>query len=242
MRWKVNSARDFDSLEETRGDAPLRSMAGRRRRFLVFSIFVLPPLLVAVVVVTCNLWIVLSTREQVYDSVSEIEARAVGVVLGTSKKTGPDTPNAHFENRLAAAASLYHEGKADTLLVSGYRDSHYYDETRDMIARLRELGVPESAMLADDRGARTLDSVARAKTVFGFDRIVIISDDFHVNRALFIANRRGVDAIALRSESVDYRDSRKARVREYFARVKAVIDLYVYPPGGTTEPPALTGK
>ncbi len=212
-------------------------MARPRRRFLIFSIFIVPPLLVAAVVVTCNLWIVLSTREQVYDAVSDIEARAVAVVLGTSKNAGPDTPNAHFENRLAAAAALFHEGKANILLVSGYRDSPYYDETRDMIAKLTELGVPDSAILADDRGARTLDSVVRAKTVFGFDRVVIVSDDFHVNRALFIANRCGVDAIALRSEAVGYRDSRKVRMREYFARVKAVIDLYVYPPGPAVEPP-----
>lgn len=218
-------------------------MARSRRRFLIFSIFVFPLLLVAAVVLACNLWIVLSTRGQVYDSVADIEARAVGVVLGTSKKTGPDTPNAHFENRMAAAASLYLEGKAGTLLVSGYRDSQYYDETRDMIAKLKELGVPESALLADDRGLRTLDSVARAKTVFGFDRIVIVSDDFHVNRALFIANRYGVDAIALRSESVGYSDSRKVRMREYLARVKAIIDLYLYTPatnGEAPDAPALT--
>lgn len=218
-------------------------MARSRRRFLIFSIFVFPLLLVAAVVLACNLWIVFSTRGQVYASVAEIETRAVGVVLGTSKKTGPETPNAHFENRMAAAASLYLEGKAGILLVSGYRDSPYYDETRDMIAKLKELGVPESDLLADDRGLRTLDSVARAKTVFGFDRIVIVSDDFHVNRALFIANRYGVDAIALRSESVGYSDSRKVRMREYLARVKAIIDLYFYTPatdGKAPDAPALT--
>ena len=117
-------------------------MVRSRRRFLIFSILAFPLLLVAAVVVACNLWIVLSTRGQVYASVAEIETRAVGVVLGTSKKTGPDTPNAHFENRMAAAAALFLEGKVGTLLVSGYRDSQYYDETRDMIAKLKELGVP----------------------------------------------------------------------------------------------------
>lgn len=203
-------------------------MARKRWCSIIFWIFTLPLLLLAAVVIPCNLWIVMSTRGQVYDSVAEIEARAIGVVLGTSKKIGPDTPNVHFENRLAAAAELFSEGKVGKLLVSGYRDSQYYDETRDMIAKLKELGVPESAILADDRGLRTLDSVARAKTVFGFDRLVIISDDFHVNRALFIADRYGLDAIALRSESVGYGDSRKVRLREYFARVKAVIDLYVW--------------
>ena len=79
----------------------------------------------------------------------------------------------------------------------------------------------------------------------GFDRVVIVSDDFHVNRALFIADRCGLEAIALRSETVGYGDSRKVRMREYFARVKAVLDLYFYSPGteaGVPDAPALTRK
>ena len=212
-------------------------MVRKRWRSIIFWITTLPLSLLAVFVVVCNLWIVTSTRERVYDSVADIEARTVGVVLGTSKKSGPDTPNQHFDNRLVAAAALFKEGKVSKLLVSGYRDSQYYDETRDMIVRLKELKVPDSEILADDRGLRTLDSVARSKTVFGFDRIVIISDDFHVNRALFIADRYGIDAIALRSESVGYGDSRKVRLREYFARVKAVLDLYICPPGTDTAVP-----
>lgn len=208
-------------------------MVRKRWRSIIFWIITIPLSLLAVFVVACNLWIVTSTRERVFDSVADIEARTVGVVLGTSKKSGPDTPNRHFDNRLVAAAALFREGKVSKLLVSGYRDSRYYDETRDMIVRLKELNVPGSEILADDRGLRTLDSVARSKTVFGFDRIVIISDDFHVNRALFIADRYGIDAIALRSESVGYGDSRKVRLREYFARVKAVLDLYVCPPAPT---------
>ena len=205
-------------------------MARERWRSFFFRVFILPPLLVAAVVLVCNLWIVLSTQSRVYDSVDLIEERDVGIVLGTSKKVAPDTPNQHFENRLAAAAALFKEGKVKRLLVSGYRDSQYYDETRDMIAKLKELGVAETEILADDMGIRTLDSVVRAKTIFGFERILIISDDFHVNRAIFIADYYGLDAIALRSESVNYEDSRKVRIREYFARVKAIIDLYLLQP------------
>jgi len=220
-------------------------MARKRWRSIFFWTFVLPALLLTALVAGCNLWIVLSTRARVHDSVTMIEAREVGVVLGTSKKTGPDTPNRHFENRMAAAAALFAEGKVTRLLVSGYRDSEYYDETRDMIKKLKELGVPESALLADDRGVRTLDSIMRVKSVFGFDRVVIISDDFHVNRALFIADHSDLEAIALSSETVDYGDSRKVRMRECFARVKAVLDLYVRPPGtdaGAPDAPALTRR
>lgn len=205
-------------------------MPPKRWRSILLWTLVLPMLLLVAGVFACNLWIVASTRDRVHDSVATIAPREVAVVLGTSKKTGPDTPNQHFENRMAAAAALFHDGRVERLLVSGYRDSPYYDETRDMIAKLTELGVPEDVLFADEFGLRTLDSVARAKSVFNLDDIVIVSDDFHVNRALFIADRYGLDAIALRSETVGYGDSRKVRMREYFARVKAVIDLYLIHP------------
>jgi SanA protein len=212
-------------------------MARKRWRSIIFWTLGFPVILVVAVVVGCNVWIVASTKGRVHDSTATIEPRETGVVLGTSKKTGPDTPNRHFENRMAAAAALYREGKVQQLLVSGYRDSEYYDETLDMIAKLKELGVPGEAIIADDRGSRTLDSIVRVKEIFGFDHVVIVSDDFHVNRALFIADRSGIEAIALRSETVDYGDSRKVRMREYFARVKAVLDLYLYPPGTDKEAP-----
>lgn len=150
----------------------------------------------------------------------------VGIVLGTSKKVAPDEPNPHFENRIAAAAELFRAGKVRHLLVSGHRDSQYYDEPRDMTAKLVELGVPTSAITPDNAGLRTLDSVVRAREIYRLERVTVISDDFHVPRALFIADHKGIEAIAMRGESVPFKRSLKARAREYFARVKAVIDLF----------------
>ena len=200
----------------------------RKRRHSIFFWVVVSLLTIAGLILSCNLWVVASTYGRVYDSVAKIEVQPVGLVLGTSKKIAPNVPNRHFVNRIEAAAELYREGKVGQLLVSGHRDSRYYDETRDMMEKLKALGVPESDILADDRGARTFESVKRARSVFGFDRMVIVSDDFHVGRALFLADRLGIEAIALRSKSVDYTSSTKVRMREYFARVKAVLELYVW--------------
>lgn len=205
-------------------------MARKRKRSIIFWMILLPALALVVGIVGCNVWIVTSTKGRVFDSPGMIDQQEVGLVLGTSKKVAPDTPNQHFVNRLVAAADLFHAGKVQQLLVSGYRDSEYYDETRDMIAKLIELDVPEANIMADDQGIRTLDSVMRASTVYDLDEMVIISDDFHVGRALFIADHLGLHAVALRSEQVDPNDSRGVRWREYFARVKAVIDLYLIHP------------
>jgi len=202
-------------------------MAGKRRRTIFFWGFRLPLYLFVAGIVVCNLWIVLSTHSRIFDSLDAIAPNTVGVVLGTSKKVAAGRPNLHFENRLSAAAALYHAGKVKHLLVSGYRDSQYYDEPRDMTKKLEELGVPSSAITSDQEGLRTLDSIIRAKKVFGLSEFTVISDDFHVSRALFIADRENIDAIAFRGESVGLTFSGKARVREYFARVKAVLDLYL---------------
>jgi SanA protein len=202
-------------------------MAGKRRRTIFFWTIKLPFVLFGGTVIICNLWVVLSTHSRVFKTVDAIDSNPVGIVLGTSKKVAAGRPNLHFENRLSAAAELYHAGKVKHLLVSGHRDSQYYDEPRDMHRKLKELGVPSAAITEDEAGLRTLDSIVRAKRVYGLSEATVISDDFHVGRALFIADREGLDAIAFRGESVGLRFSMKARVREYFARVKAVLDLYL---------------
>ncbi len=210
-------------------------MPRKRKRSIFFWLFTLPLLLLVAFIVLCNLWIVGSTEKRVFGTVEEVAAAPVGLVLGTSKKVSPDILNLHFQNRLKAAAELIKSGRVEKLLVSGYRDSQYYDETRDMTKGLIEMGVSKGDILADDQGARTLDSLSRAKTVFGIEDVVIVSDDFHVNRALFIADHVGVNATALKSATVDRMDSRGVRVREFFARVKAVIDLYFFRPESQRE-------
>ena len=203
-------------------------MSHKRKHSILYWMVFWPVLAVGVTVTVCNLWVVGSTQDRVYRSVDSIESRPVGLVLGTSRKLTKEQANPHFDNRLAAAAALYHAGKVKHLLVSGHREaSGYYDEPRDMTARLVQLGVPENAITPDNAGDRTLDSIIRAKKIYGLDRLTVISDDFHVSRAVFIADREGVEAIAFRGEAVGVGQSFRARTREYFARVKAVIDLYL---------------
>ena len=174
-----------------------------------------------------NLWICGSTHQDIYDSATDVPARKVALVLGTAKKISPDTPNPHFTNRVKAAAELFESGNIDYLLVSGDNRTESYNEPRDLRESLLELGVPKDRIISDFAGLRTLDSVIRAKEVFGQDSIVIITDDFHISRALFIAKAKGIDAVGLRSEPVPNRLSQRSRIREWFARVKALLDLYL---------------
>src|SRR5580692_4807328 len=165
---------------------------------------------------------------RLFRSVAAMPERQVGVVLGTSKLTRRGKANLHFNQRIEAAAALYRAGKIRHLLVSGDNHIASYDEPDDMRAALIAAGVPASAITCDYAGFRTLDSVVRAKEIFGLSQCTIISEDFHCPRALWIAQRHGLDAIAFAAPDVSLRGwSLRAECREQLARAWCGVDLYV---------------
>ena len=155
--------------------------------------------------------------------------REVGLVLGTSRISRFGGLNAHFTRRIAAAAALYHAGRVRHFIVSGDdADSRGCNQPAGMRGALNALGVPNHAITEDPAGFRTLDSVVRAKEVFGQNRLVIITDGFHAHRAVFLARyRAGIDAWAFASEPVRWSASRKTRLREIGADARACLDTFV---------------
>ena len=175
-----------------------------------------------------SLWLIdQASKERLYDNVVEIPARDVGVVLGTSERLTNGAPNLYFKHRIDAAVQLYRAGKVRHLIVSGDNSDKYYDEPSQMRAALVAQGVPNRAITSDYAGFRTLDSVVRAKKVFGQARVTLISQRFHNQRAIFIANHSGVDAIGFNAADVHGSSGRAINVREVFARVKAVLDVFI---------------
>jgi SanA protein len=177
----------------------------------------------------------MSTQNRVYSDIAKIPKHDVGLVLGTSKYVKTGVLNQHFKNRIAAAAQLYHLDKVKHLIASGDNAERWHDEPTDMKKALMEQGVPDSAITRDYAGFRTLDSVVRAKKIFGQQKFIIISDEFHTYRAVFLSDHHNIEAIALASKNVPLRYSFKAKSREIIARVKAVLDIYVL----KTEPTVL---
>jgi SanA protein len=175
-----------------------------------------------------NRWIEQSGAKRVFAKVENVPPHDVGLVLGTSAKVAGGYENPFFRNRIEAAAALYRAGKVRHLILSGDNHVQGYDEPSDMQAALLERGVPLNALTLDYAGFRTLDSVVRAKAVFGQTRITIISDDFHLPRALFLASAYQVDAIGFSSAPVAEIYARKTKWRESFARLKAMLDVYVF--------------
>jgi SanA protein len=191
----------------------------------IFKIGIVALLLATTTLFVCNYWVVSVGDIYAFDDISELEPRDVALVLGTSRSVNGRYENPFFTQRMKAAADLYHAGKVKHILVSGDNSNAIYNEPRDMRQKLIDMGVPKGAITMDFAGRRTLDSVIRCKEIFQQRKIIIISQAFHNYRALFIARYHGIDAIGF---NADYPGevSSKTLLREYFARPKAVLDLY----------------
>jgi len=174
-----------------------------------------------------NAWLISTTQTRIHDHIDRLADYDVALVLGTSPYTHSGAPNLLFKHRMLAAARLYADGKVNHLLVSGANPG-YYNEPQEMYQALRRLGVPHAAMTLDFAGYSTFDSIVRSRRIFGLDRYIVVSQRYHDYRALFIAAQSGIDASAYVLPQEDLRQSFLPELREYFARVKAVLDLYAW--------------
>jgi SanA protein len=168
-------------------------------------------------------------REAALWSFSDIAAAPavdVALVLGTAPIGPEGGPNRYFVYRLDAAAALWHAGKAKTLLVSGNRSGESYDEPAAMQAGLIARGVPTEAIRQDPEGFRTRDSVLRARDVYGQSRILIVSQRFHVGRALYIAHHAGIAAWGVDARDVDVPHGIYTTLRRYPSALIAIAETW----------------
>ncbi len=178
--------------------------------------------------IALNIWILVTTSDQIFQEDNLPPAQKVGLVLGTSRFTAKGVKNELFEERMNAAAQLFESGIIVHILVSGDNRSIYYNEPRDMLNALRERGIPQSAITLDYAGLRTLDSIVRCEQIFGQTSFIIITQEFHLYRALFIANYYGLKSYGFILKSSKASVPTKVRIRELIARVIAVLDLYLW--------------
>lgn len=171
-------------------------------------------------------WVITSkSQPYIYANAESIPQKDVVLVLGTSKYVGRGYMNWYFVNRIDAAVELYQAGKVRSFLLSGDNSRKDYDEPEDMKNMLTEKGVPDSIINLDYAGFRTFDSVVRADKVFGQQRFIIVSQPFHVERAVYIARKMGLDAYGYNAQDVSRAYGAKTQMREKFARVKVFVDF-----------------
>lgn len=165
------------------------------------------------------------TSSYMYDVPTTIPKNKVGLLLGTSKHTNQGYQNLYYRSRIKAAKELFDNQRVEYILVSGDNGTIYYNEPSTIKKDLMAIGIPEDRIILDYAGFRTLDSVVRAKEVFGESSYTIISQPFHNRRALYIARSKGIEAIAYNADSVSWRYGKKVILRERLARVKMFLDL-----------------
>jgi SanA protein len=165
-----------------------------------------------------------------YSEIASVPYYKVGLVLGCPKKLSWVRENRYFSTRIKAAENLFRAGKIEYLLVSGDNVSRGCNETVSMRSDLIKNGIPAERIFCDFRGMRTLDSIVRAQTVFGLDSFLIISQEFHNRRAVFIARHQGIDAAGFNAEDVDFSEASFTHLREFLSRLRAVLDIYILQP------------
>ncbi|MFY0664626.1 MAG: YdcF family protein [Natronospirillum sp.] len=202
---------------------------GRKRRLLRFValIFVGASALISGSLWFADQWFGWQAKGQVYTDKNHLSPSRFGLLLGTAKYHPSGTLNPFYRARIAAAAELYHDGLLEVILASGNHNPPFYSEPRMMQEDLMQLGVPETAILQDGGGTRTLNSVIRLKTEYQQDHVIIISQQFHIERALYQARAVGIDAQGFVALDAPRNWHWRVRAREVFARAYALVEIHL---------------
>lgn len=163
-----------------------------------------------------------ASQDHAFHDAEEIPHHRVAIVLGTTPLI-KGRKNKYFEGRMDAAAKLYVSGRADLILVSGDGTPGAI-ETTSMRDSLIKRGVPSGVIKLDNQGLRTLDTVVRARKVFGLTDCTFVTDDFHMPRTLYLAQHNGIEADGYLSKSLPVAVSPTTHIREAFARALVVLD------------------
>ena len=184
-------------------------------------------LLVIIFTVFANVKVERAAAGKIYTSVDSVPHNKVALLLGTNPLNKWGRPNSYFTNRIKTASELYKAGKVDYIIASGDNHTKDYDEPTAMRDSLMAQGVPEDRIILDFAGFRTLDSVVRAKEIFGCDSLTIISQADHNARALYLAEANGIESVAV---SAPLRAGKWVRtrlaIREWLARDKMMLDIW----------------
>ena len=167
-----------------------------------------------------------STEEFVTDKLEILPKTKVAVVLGTAPNLVGGYQNYYFTYRIEAATKLYKSGKVTHFILSGDHGRKNYNEPEAMKQALVQNGIPANVIYLDHAGFRTLDSMIRAKEIFGQNEFIVVSQEFHNERAVYIARQNGIKAFGYNAKDVNKHAGLKTNIREYFARTKVFIDSF----------------
>lgn len=186
-------------------------------------------ILPAILLFACNAVVVHGAKGKVFDRIEDVAPTEYGLLLGTTPQARIGGNNYFFTYRIDATESLYKAGKITKILISGDENSlGGINEPQCMKDTLVARGVPADAIVLDGKGFSTIESVVRARQVYGCSEVTIISQQFHNERAVYLAEQLRLDFSTLQAYNAQSPRSKWAQItycREYLARVKMFIDI-----------------
>ncbi len=171
---------------------------------------------------------------KIYSRAEDVPTQTIGIVLGAGILPSGQ-PSDALRDRLLVGKALYDEKRIKTILVSGDGGKFQRDEIDSMETFLIQNGIPSEDIQADPEGYRTYETCKRAVQVYHIKKAVLITQRFHLGRALYLCNSLGMDAIGVPSDLQQYRNIIFFMIRDIAASIKAWIDIHVYPP----QPPVM---
>ena len=197
---------------------------------IVLSIVVF--VFIFMMIIPVNLVFILDNfyKDKIYTDINLIPQTRVAIVFGAGLDENATGPSNVLDDRIMTAVDLYKSGKIQKILMSGDNRFQDYNEPQVMIQTAKDNGVSIFDMQADYAGRRTYDTCYRAKYIFGIDRAILITQEYHLTRALYTCNILGIDSIGFVADKNKYQNISYYVTRDYFAIIKACWDLYVLTP------------
>lgn len=198
----------------------------RGKKILISALLLL--LLTFSVIWYCDRQVTRAAENKTFNVAAETPHNHVGLLLGTGKYLKGGALNPYYTYRIDAATQLLKNNRIDYLVISGDNGRNDYNEPEMMRSDLMTAGIDSARIFLDYAGFRTFDSMIRLREIFSRDTVTIISQQFHNERALYIARREGMSAIGFNAKDVSRKAGLKTQLREKLARVKVFTDYLLH--------------
>ncbi len=198
-----------------------------RKKILMFIIIFI--IVIILLILGINIFVVFSTKNNIINEESAKDLKGMDCILILGAGVWGDKPSPMLEDRLVQGISLYNNGVAPKIIVSGDHGTEEYDEVNIMKQFAIDKGVPSEDIFMDHAGFSSYDSIYRAKEIFGAKKILIVTQKYHLYRALYIADKLEIEAYGVGSDPRKYSGQALREIREIFARDKDFVKCIFKP-------------